>query len=652
MSTTRVTPEFLWTLGRVGPAIASRDGSRVVTTVARYDMEENKGTTRIYDITSSPPTALTSDSVSSTEPALSDSGSMMAFVRVVDDVRQIHVMATTGGEARAVTDVPIAATSPQWLPDASGLVFLSMVYRDALTHEQARARKSELEESKVTAKVTEDRMYRYWDRWLTSGEIPHLCHIDLDSGEVTDLTPDEVAWWTWDNTGRPGEMFDISPDGQTVAYSAIPYPVQDAPISAVFTVPVSGGHPTEISAGHHADCVRPRYSSDGSTIVYGRQERTDFYADRTRLVSYSVDSGETSVLTEHWDASAQGWEFQGMDRVVFVAEHDAGIEVHTMALYDPNPVSIASGGSAGGVCVVRDDIYVTVDTISAPGEIFRIGVDGYEPITEFNDEAMSDVVLSRVEDVRFEGAAGAPIQMFVLYPPEFEDDRQWPLVHLIHGGPHGVFGDQWHYRWNAQAIAANGYIVAHVNFHGSTSWGQEFTESIQGAWGERPYEDVMSATDALVARGFVDPSRIAVTGGSYGGYLTAWIVSQTDRFACAIAHAAVTNLGGMHASDVVFHRATAYGAEYWEDHERVDLWSPSAHAKGYSTPTLVIHGEKDYRVPVTQGLEFYGMLKAKGVEARLVYYPDENHWILSPQNSIHWYGEFIGWLDRFIGAPE
>lgn len=647
----RVTPELLWKLGRVGGAVASADGSRIVTTVTTYDIDENKAHTTIHDITEWPARPLTSDTASSSQPALSADGSQLALVRAVDGVSQVHVMPTTGGEARAVTDVPLGATGPQWLPDGSGIVFLSMVYRDALTHAAAAERKKELGESKVTAKVTEDRMYRYWDRWLDKGEVPHLCHVDLATGEVIDLTPESTAWWAFDNTSNPAGNFDIAPDGSEVAFSATPYTGTERPTSAVYTVPIGGGTPTEISH-HHADCNRPRYSPDGATIVYGRQERIDFYADRTRLVSHDRSAGEATVLTDDWDQSAGGWEFHGSDRVVLVAERDAGAGVYTMALYDPHPVEIAAGGTAASVCVAGDSIYTTVDSIAAPGEVFRVTADGYERATFFTEEALAGVEPCEVEDVRFEGAAGAEVQMFVLYPPGFDEDRQWPLVHLIHGGPHGVFGDQWHYRWNAQAIAANGYVVAHVNFHGSTSWGQAFAESIEGDWGDRPYEDVNAATDVLVARGFIDPSRMAVTGGSYGGYLTAWIISQTDRYACAIAHAAVTNLGGMHASDVVFHRATAYGAEYWVDHERVDKWSPSIHAAGYTTPTLVIHGEKDYRVPVTQGLELYGVLKAKGVEARLVYYPDENHWILSPQNSLHWYGEFVGWLDRYLADPS
>ena len=222
-------------------------------------------------------------------------------------------------------------------------------------------------------------------------------------------------------------------------------------------------------------------------------------------------------------------------------------------------------------------------------------------------------------------------------PCRDEPGEQPPLLHLIHGGPHGAFTDGWQWRWHAQCFAARGYLVAMVNFHGSTSFGAVFTSSIQGAWGDKPYRDIEAATDLLVGRGLVDETRMAVAGGSYGGYLVAFITGQTDRYSCAVAHAAVTNLGGMYASDITAGRALAYGAEIFEDRARVERYSPSSHAAGYNTPTLVIHGERDYRVPLTQGLELYGVLKAKEVPARLVYYPSENHWILNPQPSLHWY---------------
>jgi dipeptidyl aminopeptidase/acylaminoacyl peptidase len=555
-------------------------------------------------------------------------------------------MAVDGGEAEAVTTVPVGAIGPTWLPDGSGLVFLSYVYVDALDHESAAARKKALADDKVKAKVTEAPMYRFWDRWLTDGMIPHLFHLDLATGNEVDLMPGATNHWTWDNAGDPTTEFDVSPDGSEVAFSAVrATDPAGRPVWGVSTVDLDGGEPRLISGDHPADCVSPRYSPDGSRIIYGRQERTDFYADRVRLVAYDRSSGSNEVLTETWDRSATAWEFSGADRVLLSADNDGRVQLFEYTIGGPDPEPVTQAGSVAGFAVGCETAYLAINSLSAPSEIYRL--DGTR-MTDFATARLTGVEMGDVEDVRFAGADGAEIQMWVCYPPGFDDSRQWPLVHLIHGGPHGIFGDQWHQRWNAQVVAAAGYVVPMVNFHGSTSWGQEFASSIQGAWGDKPYLDVMAATDAMTARGFIDPTRVAVTGGSYGGYLTAWIISQSDRFACAIAHAAVTNLAGMYASDWVFHRSTAYGAEYWQDPARVDRWSPAAHATGYSTPTLVIHGEQDYRVPLTQGLELYGVLKSKGVEARLAYYPDENHWILKPQNSLHWYGEFLGWLDRFL----
>jgi dipeptidyl aminopeptidase/acylaminoacyl peptidase len=278
------------------------------------------------------------------------------------------------------------------------------------------------------------------------------------------------------------------------------------------------------------------------------------------------------------------------------------------------------------------------------GEIDRIG--------GFNDDVLADLDLGTVEDVRFEGAEGDEIQMYVVYPPDYDAGRQWPLLHFIHGGPHNGVMDGWHWRWCAPVFAATGRVVAIVNFHGSSSWGNDFATSIHGEWGRLPAADVNAATDHLIATGSIDPERTAIAGGSYGGYLVSWLVGDTDRYAAAICHAGVTNLLGQWASDVTHGRHVSFGGHPWEPEGLANThrWSPTNHSAGWSTPTLVVHGERDYRVVVTQGLEFYGILKARRVEARLVYYPDEGHWILKPQNSLHWYGEFGDWLERYTGA--
>jgi len=261
--------------------------------------------------------------------------------------------------------------------------------------------------------------------------------------------------------------------------------------------------------------------------------------------------------------------------------------------------------------------------------------------------------MGRIEDVTYAGFGGADVQMFVLCRPGFDESKKWPLLILVDGGPHGTFGDDWHYRWNAQTFAAPGYVTAMVNFHGSSSFGQDFTDAITGEVGRKPYEDVMRAADYMLGRDYIDGDRMAVAGGSYGGYLVSWIGTQTDRFACIIDHAGVFDLVAQFGSDITHGRARNYGGTPWDGLEAVTRYSPSDHMENYVTPTLVIHGERDYRVPVGNGLEIYGILKAKGVPAKLIYFPDENHFVQSPKNSIFWYKEFHAWLDTWIGTgPE
>ena len=629
-------------MGQPAPA---PDGSFLVVPVTTYDLKENKGQTRLYRVENGRVDPLTASDRSSTGPLINQDGTHMAFLRDVDELPQLHVMHLSGGEPEARTSLPLGVGGLKWLPDGTGLILVAPLFKEALDVEATGQLATTRKENPVKAHVTEDRTFRFWDRWLTDGKVPHIFRLDLTSGDLTDLTPTSTRWWDWDN---PGDEFDIAPDGREIVFSAdTSEPPHDRTRFAVFTVPIEGGEPTCLTPDGTGHERRPRYSPDGASIVYGMQREIDFYADRVRLVRYDRAALEHEVLTEDWDRSATGWEFTPDGSLVLAAEDRARVNVYRIGSSPAIPDLVATGGTYGTPVPAGDRIFAQYQELSRPTEIVEVG-QTLHPITNFTDAVMGDLHLGDVEEVEFAGSGGTPIQAYLVYPPDFDPTSTWPLVHKIHGGPHGIFGDFFHFRWNAHAFAAPGYVVAMVNFHGSTSWGQDFARSIHGEWGKRPTEDILAATDQLIERGFIDPDRMAITGGSYGGYLTAWLSTQTDRFACAIAHAAVTNLGGMYASDFTQGRPRAYGAEYFDDRERVEQWSPSAHASGYDTPTLVIAGEQDYRVPVTQGLELYGVLKAKGVDARLVYYPDENHWILKPANSIHWYGEVLGWLERYL----
>jgi dipeptidyl aminopeptidase/acylaminoacyl peptidase len=314
---------------------------------------------------------------------------------------------------------------------------------------------------------------------------------------------------------------------------------------------------------------------------------------------------------------------------------------------DAGPSSASSKAGNGGARLVFQR-----QSITTPAELYAMNLAGGEPkaLTSFNTARMAEIDLPRVDEATFEGAKGDPVHMLLVFPPGFDRSRKWPLVQLLHGGPFGAFQDDFGYRWNPALWASRGYVVAEVNFHGSTGYGQAFADSILGNHGELPFTDVMKATDWLVAQGYVDEKHMGAAGGSYGGYLIDWILGHTDRFAALISHAGVYDLMAQFASDATYGRPTNYGASPWTDPVQVDRFSPSHFAPSFKTPTLITHGEKDYRVPVTQGINLFGVLQGKGVPTRIVIFPEENHWITKPQASLLWWKEAFAWMDRYLGS--
>ncbi len=643
-------------MARVGRPAASPDGTFAVVPVTTYDVEENKGRSRLYRVErDGTATPLTGSGTDSTNPVISPEGTRVAFLRKgdADDAKaQVHVMPLGGGEAECLTDLPLGAAALRWWPDGTSLAFLAPVVAGHEDLEATRAEVKARADRKVKARTTEDRFYRYWTRWLTDGDVHHLFRLDLATKDLTDLTPGWTRLFDWENVEG---TFDIAPDGGEIAFQAL---TTDAPHDTigfgVYTM-VPGEAPRLLWADGAPNQRRPRYSPDGSRIAFGYTiEFPGFYADRVRLATHDRTGGTVTTLTPEWDRSCEAWEWSpDGDRLVFVAEEAARRHLWTIPSAGGDPQVLARGGTITSPTPAPDGaVWCLLGSIDHPDDVAI--ADGGEAtrITDFNAALLADIEMGRVDEVVFPGADGADVQMFVVYPPGFDPGRTWPLVHDIHGGPHGANSDTWHWRWNPQVFAAPGYVVAAVNFHGSSSWGNEFATSIHGAWGDRPARDIEAATDHLLATGSIDRDRMAIAGGSYGGYLVSWLIGITGRYAAAICHAGVTNLLGQWATDLTYGRHVSFGGHPWdaEGLANTHRWSPTDHSMEWSTPTLVIHGEQDYRVVITQGLELYGILKGKGVPARLVYYPDEGHWILKPQNSLHWYGEFLGWLDRWLGA--
>jgi dipeptidyl aminopeptidase/acylaminoacyl peptidase len=501
-------------------------------------------------------------------------------------------------------------------------------------------------EDKSLPVVTEDRIFRHWKKWLSGHHVDHLFRVDLTDDLITDLTPDLDRLIGLDDLDG---SITVTPDGSSVIFSLdAGEPAWDRIAFSLHSVPVDGGAIVRLPTGTSAQQMRPRVSPDGSTLIYGVQYEQDYYADLVRIVSHHLATSTEEVLTQAWDRSAGGWEFINDGCIVFNAEDEGHLRLYTLDIEGGDPIPQTSTGSNHGPRPGVDCFWHRTESMNQPPEV-AITTGGHTQIvSSFNTDALSELELRPAEEIRFEGSEGAQIQAFIVEPPGFDNTTQWPLLHNVHGGPHNGVIDDWHWRWNTQVMAAAGYVVVSVNFHGSSSFGDAFTRSIRGAWGDKPARDIEAATDHMLSLGYIDQDRMAIAGGSYGGYLVSWLTTETDRYAASICHAGVTDLLGQWASDHTAGRERAVGGVPWEDMDAVQRWSPMAHTHEIVTPTLVIHGELDYRVVITQGLVLYGTLKAKGIPARLVYYPNEGHWIENRDNALHWWAEFLGWLDRWL----
>jgi len=652
----RLTAEDLWKIARVGTPEPTPDG-RVVVPVTTYDLESNKGKTRLWLVPpeGGAPHPLTSEDHSSTDPAVSPDGRRLSFLRARGEEKpQLYVMPLDGGEAERLTDLPLGALDPRWFPDGKRIAFVAMLLAAAPTPAGTKELMEKRAKDPVRVQITEDRVYRYWDHWLLEGERPHLFVLDLETRRLTDLTPAGTGWF---DLMDPSGQYDIAPDGTEITFAAnASLPPHQLLRWALYTVPTSGGGSVQCltpegTPPQSADSWRPRYAPDGKSIYYGMQRDPYFYADKVRIVRYDRAGKTHTVLTEGWDRSPAAWEVAPDGSLVLEAEDRARVLLFSLGVSGGTPKPLWDKGTVSGLRVGGNGrIYFTLQSISAPAEAMSCRLDGRDPLklTRFNDALLSEIALGEVREVEFAGADGERVQMFLVLPPGFDPARKWPLVHVIHGGPHGIAGDNFHFRWSPHAFAAPGYVVACVNFHGSTSWGQEFAACIQGGHGDKPFTDIMRATDTLLETGFIDEKSMEATGGSYGGYLVCWIAGQTGRFACLINHAGVFDLLAEYGSDITQGRHQSYGGEPWDRLEAIDRWNPARFARGFTTPMLVVHGERDYRVPHNQALAVYNIYKAKGVDARLVFFPDENHWVLKPRNSLVWNREVHDWLARYL----
>jgi len=695
------TFEDMMKLKRLDEPVPSPDGKCVVFSATDVDLEAN---TKISHLWIVPASGGESKRLSETpnheeRPRFSPDGKRLIWTSKATDPTQIWMCDFSSesgqldGKPHQVTNMSTGADGAIWSPDGKNIVFVSAVYPDCKDDACNKQRDDELKKSKVKAKIFTKLFYRHWNAF-TEFKRRHLFAVSVVSGagtsgptgEPRDLTPGDHDVPPFHLGGQ--DMYAISPDGQELAYTSNIDEVEAISTnSEIFIVSLasssangqSGSDPKKISASPGADST-PLYSPDGKYLAWRSQARAGFEADKWRLFVQDRQSGKTRDLTEKFDRSVGSYSWNSTSEFIYFSYESAGQAVLGQAsvgrggLLDPNLLNSSAPTKAelewpdvhdehiDNVVVTRDALYYTQNLIAEPDEIWseNLHPDSHgdlrvpRKITHVNEGLLANIDKQGIDDFTFKGANDEKIHGFIVTPPGFDPNRKYPLKFLIHGGPQGAWGNSWTYRWNAELFAANGYVVVMINFHGSTGYGQKFTDSISGDWGGKPYIDLMKGLDYVEKTfPFIDKNREAALGASYGGYMANWLLGHTDHFKCIVSHDGVFNCESAYGTtEELWFNEWEFGGPPWKNREKYRRYSPHLFADKFKTPTLVIHGQNDYRLDVSEGFQLFTTLQRLKIPSKMLYFPDEGHWVLKPQNSRLWYKTVNDWVDQWCSPSR
>jgi dipeptidyl aminopeptidase/acylaminoacyl peptidase len=652
-----ITFRDLISMHRVSDPQISPDGKWIAYSVSTPDLTANHSVRNIWVVStdgSGQPKQLTQMGTD-TRPRWSPDGNQLAFLSTRDGVQQVYVLTLASGQARRVTSLSTGADNELWAPDGAIITFVSRVYPNCADDACNAARDDAEKKNKVKAHIYDRLLYRHWTDWWDY-KRSHLFITSLSGGVAQDLTPRaeyDVPPFT---LGAP-EAIAFSPDSSEICFTA--NTDKDEAYSTngdLFAVPVSGtagaaSDPKRITTNPGNDWG-PVYSPDGHYIAYRSQITPGYESEHWRLMIYDRKSGKQIQVAKDFDRNPEGYAWSPDGRTIyFNAENETEMPIYAVGpALAAVPREVVKNGFNGEFALSADGttIAFTRTSLTMPAEVFVAHSDGtgVRQLTHLNAALLGQLDMPSAEPFWFASADGTKIEGLMLKPPNFDASRKYPMLLLVHGGPQGAWDDEWGYRWNPQVMAAPGYVGVMINPRGSTGYGQAITAEISGDWGGKVFQDLMGGVDYAVANyPFIDGNRLAAAGG--------WLASQSKgRFKCLISHAGPYDAVSMYgATEELWFNDWEYKGNPWDNPALYDKWNPAKYAADfgkYKTPTLIIGGELDFRIPYTQELEFFTALQRQGVPSRLIIFPDEGHWVLKPQNSELWYHEFLGWLAKYL----